>query len=376
MPINRIFRAIVYIAPWLILMGCADQEPILIGFSVELTGPRSELGVAARDGAQLAVDEINQRGGVNGRPIKLIIKDDKGDPEIARQVDKQLIDQGVVAIIGHTTSGQTAAVLDQINEAKVVLLSPTSSSTLFSGRADYFFRVMPGNELMGTSIANRIYNKHGVQQLTGVYDSGNQAFSGTLWEAVKTEFESLGGDASQVFTFTGGQTDLEDLMLQVSATQPEALIFIASAVDTALMAQYIRQDHPEILLFSSTWAQTDELLEKGGHAVEGLEMSAVYNPQHPSKTYQEFARRFENRYNRQPGLATSHAYEAVLVLAHALEQTNGQAKNLPQALTAINNLQGVQGTISIDEYGDVIREVYIVQVKDGQFEVIDTIIPK
>jgi branched-chain amino acid transport system substrate-binding protein len=287
-----------------------------------------------------------------------------------------LIDQGVVAIIGHITSAQTAAVLDQINQAEVVLMSPTSSSTLFSEQADYFFRVMPGNELTGTSLANHIFNKHGVKQLTVVYDASNQTFSETLREAIKTEFESLGGDASQVFTFTGGQNNLEELVIQMSATQPEALIFIATAIDTALMVQYSRQYSPDTLVFSSTWAQTDELLQKGGHAVEGLEMGAAYHPQHPSQAYQEFIKKFEARYRRQPGLAASHAYETVMVLAQALAQTKGQAEGLPQALTTIKNMPGLQGDISFNEYGDVIREAYIVKVKDGQFEVIDTIMPQ
>jgi len=360
----------------LVTPGCAQQDPIKIGFAGELTGRRSELGVSTRDGAQLAVDEINQRGGINGRPIELIIKDDKGDPETARQVDKALIDQDVVAIIGHITSTQTAAALDQINKAEVVLISPTSSSTLFSDQADYFFRVIPGNELMGIALADHIHHHHGVKQLTGVYDTDNQTFSETLWKAVSAEFEELGGDASQVFTFAGGQTDLEDFMQQVNATQPEALIFIATAVDTALMVQYSRQNNPEILLFSSTWAQTDELLQKGGRAIEGLEMGAAYHPQHPSPAYQEFVKKFKERYRRQPALAASHAYETVIVLAQALKQTKGQAEGLPQALSTIKNLPGLQGNISINEYGDVIREAYIVEVKDGQFEIIDTIVPQ
>jgi len=105
-------------------------------------------------------------------------------------------------------------------------------------------------------------------------------------------------------------------------------------------------------------------------------MSAVYHPHHPSKAYQEFVKKFEDRYRRQPALAASHSYEAIMVLAHALKQTDGQTDRLPQVLTTTKNMLGVQGTISINEYGDVVREVYIVQVKDGQFEVIDTIVPQ
>ena len=137
----------------LVLAGCQSTPPIKIGLAVELTGRRADLGVAARDGAVLAVENINANGGVAGRQIELLIMDDQGDPQIARQVDQQLVSQGVVAIVGHLTSEQTAAAFEQMNQAGVVLFSPTSSSGDFSNQADYFFRIMPSNDLMARSLA-------------------------------------------------------------------------------------------------------------------------------------------------------------------------------------------------------------------------------
>ncbi len=355
--------------------GCTGRKPILVGFAAELTGKRGEIGVGARDGAQLAVELINERGGINNRPLELIVRDDKGESETARQVDAELVEQGVVAIIGHITSQQTAAVFDQINESEVVLLSPTSSSTQFNHQADYFFRVMPSNDFFGRALASHIYNTRQVRQLTGIYDLGNRAFSETLWQSMQAEFEKLGGDASQAFTFTSGETDLQDLMAQVTATEPEAVVFVASAIDTALMAQYVHQQESEALMFSSTWAQTNELLEKGGRAVDGLELSVVYHTDNPFPTFQRFVEQFEARFNRPPSLASPFAYEAVLVLAQALKQTDGQAKGLPEALTTINNLEGVQGFISMDDYGDVKRETFIAVIEDRQFKIINTISP-
>jgi len=359
----------------LIIAGCARQDAILIRFSAELTGRRGELGVAGRDGAQMAVDIINDNGGIQGRPLKLIVRDDKGDPETARQVDAELVELGVVAIIGHITSEQTASVFDQMNRAKIVLISPTSSSSDFSRQADYFFRVMPNSDLMGKSLADHIYNTHNIRQIVGIYDLNNLAFTETTWHAVQEQFERLGGDSSQSFTFKSGETDLKTLMALVKATEPEALVFIASAIDTALMAQYCQQLGMEATLFSSAWAQSEELIEKGGRAVEGIEISATYNPQEPSPEFQNFLQKFIARYNRSPSLAASHAYEAIMVLAKALETTAGQARGLAEALTHINDFKGIQGSISIDQYGDVQRDVFIAKVHNGQFEIINTITP-
>jgi branched-chain amino acid transport system substrate-binding protein len=357
------------------LAGCAARTPIEIGLAAELTGSRADSGIDLRDGAQLAIETINARGGVAGQPLRLVVRDEQGDPAVARQTAAEFIQGDVVAVVGAMTSGQTAAMWEPMNHAGVVLLSPTSSSDEFTGQADYLFRVMPANSYFGRSLAEHIYNERGVRRLTGIYDLSNRAFAENLWHVVRDRFEALGGDAGQSFTFTTGQTDLADLMAQVVASQPEAVVFIASAVDTALMVQYSRQTGLDVPLFSSTWAQTNDLLSKGGQAVEGLEISAVYDPDNPHPNFQDFLMRFEARYGREPSYPAVFAYEAVLVLADALERTSGRADGLAEALVAVDNLEVVQGRISIDAYGDVRRDVYVAVVKDGAFEIINTIRP-
>lgn len=360
----------------LILSGCASQRPILVGLSMEMTGRRGDLGVDARDGALLAVDQINANGGINGRPIKLLVRDEKGDPELARQVDAELIEAGVVAIIGHTTSEQTAAVLDQINEAELVLLSPTTTSFRFNDKDDYFFRVVSSNDFFGESLAKYIYEDRGLRKIVGIYDVSNQAFTETFWLSLKEEFESLGGDASQVYIFFSSETDLKDLIEVVSEVDAEGLVLVSSPVDTALMIQYARQLGLTKPIFSSTWAETEELLSKGGTAVEGLEIISVYNFTNSSPNFQAYIDSFVTRYNRVPGSPAAYTFEAVMVLAEALRQTGGKAEGLPEALTAIENLEGVQGSISLDQYGDVKRDIYINVVKDRQFITIVTISPE
>jgi len=96
---------------------------------------------------------------------------------------------------------------------------------------------------------------------------------------------------STVFTFVSGETELKGLMTQIKITEPEAVVFIASPIDTALMVQYGRQQGLEAQFFSSSWAQTDELLAKGGQAVEGLELAAGYSPQNPYPPFERFVER-------------------------------------------------------------------------------------
>jgi branched-chain amino acid transport system substrate-binding protein len=356
-----------------LISGCGGQEPIRIGFAAELSGPRAEKGVSARNAVQLAIENINAEGGINGRPLELVVKDDKGDPELAKQVDAELVNEKVVAMVAHITSGLVAAVLDQVNQDKVVLLSPTGSSAQFSNQADYLFRVIPPTDEQAIGLANYAYNELGLREVTGICDLGNKAFSESTWQSFQAEFKKLGGQADQCFGFTSGQTDLVPFIEEVMASNPTTIMFASSDIDTALMIQYIRQQSADIPLISASWAQTSELLAKGGGAVEGLHLVALYDLDNQDARFQKFVQSFEKRYNRTPDFSAAYAYEGVLVLAEALKQTGGKAEGLPEALVNIKDLPGVQGSISMNEYGDAKRSFYVAVVEDGQFQVIDTV---
>lgn len=358
---------------WL-LASCIPARPITIGFSAQLTGRQGEIGVASRNGAELAIEQINNNGGVNGRQITLIVVDDHGDPEIAREEDQKLIDQGVAAVIGHTTSEQTAAVFDMFNLQKTILISPTSSSQSFSAKDDFFFRNMSDNKSFAYLLARKIHDA-GAQKVVCIYDLANRAFTESYWLAMESEFQKL-GTSSQVYSFISGKSNLELLMKEVAAQQPDAIAYISSATDAALMAQYGRQMGVKAKLYGNTWAYTNELIEKGGRAVEGMELVGLYNPEYPSDKHRQFIEDFQHKYGKKPSLGASHSYEAMMILAAALRQTNGEKDGLRDALKGIKNFEGLLDPISFDEYGDVHRKIYIVRVENGSFVITGTVDPE
>ncbi len=372
---HRLNLAFVVLATVVLgLLGCAAPEPILIGVAVELTGRQADVGINVRDAALMAVDEVNARGGVNGRPLQLVVRDDQGLPEVARQVDAELVEMGVVAIIGHYTSGQTAAVLDQMNAAQVVLLSPSASSAAFSGKDDYFLRLIPDTSFIGRRVGEHIVNEHAARRLVGVYDENNRAFSESFWQSVEGVIRAAGGESSSI-PFNSTTSDLQQVAMQVKETNPDAVVIVASSVDTAVLAQYLRQMGVDVPLFTSPWAQTTQLVEKGGQAVEGMEIGAFYNSKILTTAHHEFVRAFEARFKRNPELGTAQAYECVMLLAKALKATDGRREGLREALLAIQNYPGLLGPVSFDQYGDVQRDMYIMRVENGQIVEKETISP-
>jgi branched-chain amino acid transport system substrate-binding protein len=102
-------------------------------------------------------------------------------------------------------------------------------------------------------------------------------------------------------------------------------------------------------------------------------MITAYHPNNPNPAFAPFMERFEDRYNRQPNMLAPLAYDTVRILALALESTGGKADGLREALLAVEDFEGVQGLISFNPYGDVETDLYIAQVKDGEFEIIETV---
>jgi branched-chain amino acid transport system substrate-binding protein len=350
------------------LAGCGGKAPVQVGFVAQLTGVQAELGVQERNGVQMAMEEINTVGGVAGRPVELIVQDDLGTPEGAQAADRELIRAGVVAIIGHATSGQTIAGLTVTNPAHVVMLSPTASTPELSGQDDYFFRVAQTLESRALAFAKHIYQDRNITRAAAIYDTDNAAYSKAYLEAFAGKYQSLGGKIVAEANFSSkAQPDFAPLATQLRTNNPDGLLIIAADMDTALIAQRTRLMGWPIPLFTTAWAQTETLIYHGGQAVEGLEieMAVVANDQ--ASDYLDFQRRFQAKFGKAPSFGAALGYEATKVLAAALQETGAEAEGLKQALLADKNIKGLSDTISFDRFGDVVRPVYFGVIREGKY---------
>jgi len=348
--------------------GCTGSQPIRLGFVAQLTGVQAELGVQERNGAQLAVEEINAAGGVAGRKLELEVVDDLGTPDGAQAADRGLVQAGVVAIIGHATSAQTIAGLAVTNAARVVMLSPTATAPELGGRKDYFFRISETLVSRARSLATHVRQGRGLSRLAVAFDEDNAAYSLSYLDAFVAEFRSRGGELGARVGFSSkARPDPEPLLAQLRAGDPDGLLIIASDVDTALIAQRARLAGWSVPLFTTAWAQTETLLQSGGQAVEGMEIEIVTAQDRQAPGYQEWAARYRARFGQDGSFGAMLGYEAAKVLARALDGARGKAEGLPQALAGIKDFRGVTDTFSLDEYGDVVRPDRLGVIRDHAF---------
>jgi branched-chain amino acid transport system substrate-binding protein len=353
-----------------------NKEPVRVGFSATLTGSQAELGVQERNGVQLAVDDINAAGGVNGHPVELIVRDDLGTPDGAKSVDGELINSSVVAIIGPATSDQALAALEVTNPARMVMISPTVSSPLFSGKDDYFFMIMASNSVRAQAFAQHIYLHRNMTRIAAIYDTDNAAYTQTYLESFAEKYESLGGMVVAQANFSSmTQPDFTPLLSQLRASNPDGLLIIASDSDTALIAQRARSMGWQVPLFTSTWAETETLITNGGQAVEGMEIEQVFPLDSQAPDYLDFKTRFETRFGQSPSFGAMYGFESMNVLAAALQKTNGKADGLKQTLLGIQNFTGLVNSFSFDQYGDVVRPFSIGSIRNGTFVTTDVYPP-
>jgi len=164
-----------------LLFGCNYQlEPIKIGVVGTMSGIDSDLSVSGRRGVELAVEEFNNSGGLNGRKVEIVVKDDKNDVNQALRVDNEFIDKNIPVVIGHYTSGMMVESMDYLRTRDILFLSPTISADSLSGIDDNFIRFIATTKEQAVVLTN-LANKNNHKKFAIIYDLSNKGFNENLY---------------------------------------------------------------------------------------------------------------------------------------------------------------------------------------------------
>ena len=354
-----------------VLLGCEPPEPIRIGFVGGTSGRVADLGIAGRDAVLLAVELRNQSGGVAGRKVKLLIKDDQQNPEVARRAVRDLIEQGVVAIIGPMTSAMAIAVVPIANEAKVLLMSPTATTDDLTGLDDYFFRLNTSARDNASRIARYHVGQNATRRLAATYDLRNKSYTENWLDSFRATYVQGGGEVVKVIGFeSGGETTFLQLAQDLLAAPVDGVLIVANSVDTALLCQQIRKLGSRVPIISSEWAATERLVELGGKAVEGVIMAQNFDRNSTAPRYRAFYQAYRDRFHREPGFGGVIAFDAANVVLDALAQRR-EGRSVKETVLAARRFEGVEEPMLFNEFGEVKRRLFITVVRDGQFMVVE-----
>ncbi|MDT8442665.1 MAG: ABC transporter substrate-binding protein [Desulfuromonadales bacterium] len=369
--LSRLLMLFLAISACLCLSSCGDEPPLKIGFVGGLTGRVADLGVAGRDAVILAVEEKNQSGGIAGRQIELIVRDDQQNAEQADQAVRELIKENVLAIIGPMTSSMGMVLKPVVDAEQVVMISPTVKTDQLSGLDDNVLRVTTPLSRNAKQVAEYAITKLGLKKFAVVYDLSNRAFTETWLNHFQAALQGLGGDVLIAEEFIS-QSDVHFLPIaeKVLEMSPEAVLLLSNAIDTAMLSQQFRKLGSDVPFFSSEWAFTTDLISFGGRSVNGMTSFHSFNIDSQSARYQTFVETFSRRFGYVPSFATVLAYDAATFLFRGLEITT-KRNELKQALLGVGSFEGLQSPVTVDKYGDVERRLFLTVVDNGQFKVLD-----
>ncbi|MBU0680027.1 MAG: ABC transporter substrate-binding protein [Proteobacteria bacterium] len=345
-------------------VGCQrQQEPIKIGLSINLSGRGGEAGEQIRDGALLAVEEINARGGVKGRPLILLVRDDENSDEGIQRADQSLLDEKVVAIIGHSYSANTIKAYPHITGNNTLMITGYTATTKLTGKDDLFFRTAIDCQVYGQKTA-ALLKKKGVTSVTFLMDMSNADF---VLDYVKQVERNFQGPMAMVQFESRDNVDWQGITDELLAPGPGAIIMLTEASMTAVGVQYIRNHGFSGPVIGTIWTQSPGLLRTGGPASEGMSIISFVDPNNQRPDYLQFSANLEKKFNKPASARSSRAYEMIAILAAGLqkaEKINAQA--LKTALLE-GEFESILGRLRFDQYGDVVRPVYEVVVKEGEF---------
>lgn len=341
---------------------------IKLGFSAGLSGLKSELGISGRNGAQLAVEEINRNGGIRGRKVELLVMDDKNNAETACVVDQKLAKQGVNIIIGHMVSSVAVDTVKNANENKILLISPTIATDELSHIDDNFIRVIASNKVQGYSLAKAVLRETTVRSIAIVYDENNASFARIIKENFEVQMKDSGASVVATASFKN-RSDFKNIISEVRESKAEGILLIASAIDAGMFCQQSRKQNLRLPVFSPMWTMTNDFIQAGGADAEGAYLISQVDLENEEATYVEFQKEYQERYGESPSFSSVLSYDAVRVAAVAIQEAGTDSSDqVKDAILRVGEFSGLQGHIKLDGFGDVKNSYYLYRVQDGVFK--------
>lgn len=358
----------------LLLTGCEAEpepgkQPLRLGVIVEATGPYASLGVAGRNGMQLAVEQANANGGINGRPVELLYRNDVSSAEAMQQGMRDLIAANVEVILGPMTSKTAMQLIPAANDAGIVLMGGTTLSRLLAGHDDQFFRTIRHDNPDAKGIAQYFRKRLGLTRISVIVEDSNPPYSEPWMLDFKRYLANEAGEMAPALHFSRNeQTDYAALAKQLIAQQPQAVVLVSSALDAAMLANQLHLLEPQLPLAGAVWAAEDALLQLGGKAVEGLVSIQAYQLHDSSPLFSRFRSAYERRFKASIDSPAIVGYDATNVVLQALRERK-PSETVKQALLRVRKFQGVQQLISLDGFGDIDSDsnIFLKVVRNGQF---------
>jgi branched-chain amino acid transport system substrate-binding protein len=331
----------------------APSGPIKVGVISPLTGDAAAYGEPLTNVMKMAVEEINNAGGIDGRNIELVIEDGKCNGKDGGNAAQKLVNvDGVKVIIGGFCSGETIPAVPIVEAAKVVMVSGGASSPDLTGISPYFFRTNPSDSAQGKVLAQVAYNDKGWKKVAFLQEQTDYAAG--IYKAFSEEFARLGGSVTNE-SFASNATDFRAVITKVRGTNSDALFIDAQtpAVVSRVLAQIEQQNWRPALIVNDVVAGDPEILKNSSAMLEGA-LTAEFgtDPQNPK--FQALINGYKAKYGSEAPYQSyaQTMYDAVYLIRDGLIAVGEDGEKLAAWSRTITNWDGASGRITILPTGD------------------------
>lgn len=338
----------------------ADGAVVKIGFIGPLTGDYANYGTLCRQAVEMAIDEINAKGGVNGASIKLFAEDSEGDSQKAlAAMEKLSSSDKVCAIIGPVLTGETFSVAERAQAEGIVIITPSASHKDITNVGDYIFRTTPSDGLQG-EVAGKYWSQVlGYTKLAVLYAKND--YSQGLYESMSEAFTQDGGQIVAAETFMVGDKDFKTQLTKLKNTDAQA-IYLPDY--TAEMAQILEQaaqlgiDKP---FLSGDGFLSEEIYSLAGQYTDGVVYTASAKVEESNKN-KEFKDAYTARWGIGPDSFATNAYDATYILVSVIEKVGTDRKAIKTGMEQVKDFEGVNGIINFAPNGDLVAYQGIYEV--------------
>ena len=348
-------------------------DTVKIGLIAEITGPNAEAGNYTLNGAKLAVDDINKKGGILGKQVELVIEDNQStNPGTVLAFSKLGGNKDIPAIIGPIRSTQTQAASPSIAKLGIPTMIGGSDPSLTKVNNRWLFRCRPSDLYSSRVIANFGVNKLKLKKWVIVHST--DAFGAGGAKALEEALKEYGVDPVLVQGYTNNSQDFTPVVLAIKKSGADVIgSYMTNSQDVGIFAKQLRQLGVSTTWIGSASIVTDTAMKLAGDSLHNTYGIADFNPD-ANPAARSYAAAYRARYKLEPDVYSSWAFDAMNVIATALNTAKStQAEDIRKAIVGIKGWKGVEGTYNFDDNGDGLRGYNIVKNEAGKVTFVEHI---
>ena len=363
-----------------------ESDEIIIGALGPLTGNVAIYGIAATNGTKIAIDEINEAGGILGKQVKLVLEDEKGDAQEAMNVYNKLVEDGAVAIIGDITSGPTLAIADLANRDNMLLITPTGTQLDITEGRPSVFRVAFTDPFQGRMLAQYAKDTLGAST-AGILANTSNDYSQGVKEAFMAEAENLGLEIVANESYGAADRDFRVQLTTIASQNPDVLLIpdyyetialiAPQAREVGIESQFIGPDGWDGITAQLTTGLSDEgLTAEALQSVEGAIFTNHYSLDDPNENIQNFIAKYNELHGENPASFSALGYDAAYMVKQAIEEAGSTDSDaIIDAMKNIN-YEGLTGSIKFDENNNPVKAISMIEVNEGEYKLESVVEPQ